>query len=80
MALACPFILLNSVYSTFTIAANSRATFLGIYGACALATMGLDFFLGRAFGSMGIASAIAIREVGMLAGFRLLTSRFLPPN
>jgi O-antigen/teichoic acid export membrane protein len=75
MALACPFIILNSVYTTFTIAANTRMTFVGIYGACALATVGLDLCLGRAFGSMGIASAIAIREAGMLAAFRLLTHR-----
>ena len=78
MALACPFILLNSIYTTLAIASNSRSIFLGIYGAGALATLGLDFFLGRAFGSMGITSAIAIREAGMLAAFLLLTSRPLP--
>jgi O-antigen/teichoic acid export membrane protein len=78
MSIACPLILLNSIYAAFTVAANSRSIFLGIYGACALATLGLDFFLARAFGSMGIAVAIAVREAGMLAGFWLLTSRLLP--
>jgi len=35
----------------------------------------LDLFLGRFFGSVGIAIAIVIREVGMLVGFWLLMSR-----
>jgi O-antigen/teichoic acid export membrane protein len=78
MALACPLILLNSIYTTLAIASNSRSIFLGIYAAGALATLVLDFLLGRAFGSMGIAAAIAIREAGMLAAFCLLTSRLLP--
>jgi O-antigen/teichoic acid export membrane protein len=79
MAVAAPLIVLNSIYTAFTIAANSRTLFLGIYGACALATLGLDLLLARAFGSMGIAVAIVIREAGMLAGFRLLTSHLLLP-
>lgn len=78
MTLSCPLILLNSIYTTLAIASNSRSVFLGIYGAGALATLGLDFLLGRAFGSVGIASAIVIREAGMLAGFWLLTSRLRP--
>jgi O-antigen/teichoic acid export membrane protein len=78
MALACPLILLNSIYTTLAIASNSRSIFLGVYAAGALATLVLDVSLGRAFGSMGIAAGIAIREAGMLAGFWLLTSRFLP--
>jgi O-antigen/teichoic acid export membrane protein len=77
MTLACPLILLNSIYTTLAIASNSRSIFLGVYGAGALATLGLDFFLGRAFGSIGIACAIVIREAGMLAAFWLLTSRSL---
>jgi hypothetical protein len=60
------------------IASNYRSIFLGIYSAGALATLALDFFLGRSCGSMGIASAIVIREAGMLATFLLLTSRPLP--
>jgi O-antigen/teichoic acid export membrane protein len=79
MAIATPLIVLNSIYTAFTIATNSRTLFLSMYGACALATLGLDFLLAGAFGAMGIAVAIAIREAGMLAGFRLLTSHFRLP-
>jgi O-antigen/teichoic acid export membrane protein len=79
LALACPFILLNSVYTTFAVATNSRAVFLGIFAAAAAVTLGLDFFLGRTFGSMGIASAIVLREAGMLLGFLALTSRVSSP-
>jgi O-antigen/teichoic acid export membrane protein len=78
MALASPLILLNSIYTTLAIASNSRSMLLGIYAAGALATLVLDFLLGRAFGSMGIAAAIVIREAGMLAGLWLLTYRLVP--
>jgi O-antigen/teichoic acid export membrane protein len=77
MVLACPLILLNAVYTSLTVATNSRAILLGIYGFGALATVGLDFVLGRAFKSIGVASAIVVREAGMLLGFWLLTS-YLP--
>ncbi|HXX14661.1 MAG TPA: oligosaccharide flippase family protein [Candidatus Eremiobacteraceae bacterium] len=79
MVLACPLILLNSIYTTCTIAANSRATFLGMYAATAVATLVLDFVLGHAVGSVGVASAIVVREAGMLLGFRLLMTRSLSP-
>jgi len=77
MVLACPLILLNAIYTSLTIATNSRAILLGIYGFGALATVGLDFVLGRAFKSIGVASAIVVREAGILLGFWLLTS-YLP--
>jgi O-antigen/teichoic acid export membrane protein len=73
MVLACPLILLNAIYTSLTIATNSRAIVLGIYGFGALATVGLDFVLGRTFRSIGVASAIVVREAGMLLGFWLLT-------
>lgn len=79
MVLACPLILLNSIYTTCAIAANSRAIFLGIYAATAVATLALDFGFGRPFGSIGVASAIVLREAGMLLGFRLLITRSLSP-
>jgi O-antigen/teichoic acid export membrane protein len=75
MAIACPLIFLNSIYTTFSVSLNRRSVFLGVYGATALATLGLDFFLGRAFGPLGIASAIVVREAGMFLTFCLLTSR-----
>src|SRR5215469_7771322 len=74
MALACPFILLNSIYTARVIAVNRRTVFLGIYGAGAFVTLVLDFALGRAFGPIGIAVAIVLREAGMLLGFWLLIS------
>ena len=73
-ALACPFILLNSVYTAHVIAGNRRTVLLEIYGAAALATLVLDFVLGRAFGPIGIAVAIVLREAGMLLGFWILIS------
>jgi O-antigen/teichoic acid export membrane protein len=75
MALASPFILLNAIFTARTLATNSRAIFLGVYGGGTVATLGLDFLLGREFGSLGIASAIVMREAGMLLCFWLLTSR-----
>ncbi len=79
MALACPLILLNSLYANLAIATNSKAIFLGMFAATAALTLALDFFLGRAFGAMGIAAAIVIREAGMLAGFWMLMSRSPSP-
>jgi len=72
MALACPFILLNSVYTNCAIALNKRAVFTGLYAGTAAVAVGLNFLLGRAFGPEGVAAAIVIREAGMLAGFCLL--------
>ena len=75
MALACPFILLNSVYTNFAIALNKRAVFTGLFAGTAVLAVGLNFLLGRAFGPMGIATAIVIREASLLAGFWILMSR-----
>jgi O-antigen/teichoic acid export membrane protein len=75
MVIACPLILLNSIYTARTIATNSRATFLGIFSVGALASLALDFIFGRAYGSVGVAWAIVVREAGMLLAFSLLTSR-----
>lgn len=75
MALACPVILLNSVYTNFAIATDKRAVFTGVYAGTAVVAVCLNFLLGRAFGPMGIAAAIVIREASMLAGFWILMSR-----
>jgi O-antigen/teichoic acid export membrane protein len=74
MALACPFILLNSVYTNFAIAMNKRAVFTGLFAGTAVLAVGLNFVLGRAFGPMGIATAIVIREMSLLTGFWILLS------
>ena len=79
MALACPLILLNSLYANFAIATKSKAIYLGMFAATAAVTLALDFSLGRAFGSMGVAAAIVIREAGMFGGFWVLMSRSLLP-
>jgi len=79
MALACPLILMNSVYTTLTIAAGQRGVLVGIFCAGAVATVALDFLLGRAFGALGVCIAIVIREAGMLLGFLLAASRFVLP-
>jgi O-antigen/teichoic acid export membrane protein len=75
MALACPFIFLNSIYTTLTIATNFRASLLQIYSAATIATVVLDLIFARTLGSMGIAIAIVLREMAMLSGFWLLSSR-----
>jgi O-antigen/teichoic acid export membrane protein len=75
MALACPCILLNSVYTNFAIAMNKRAIFTGLFAGTAVLAVGLNFLLGRAFGPMGIAAAIVIREASLLAGFWVLMGR-----
>jgi O-antigen/teichoic acid export membrane protein len=79
MIMACPLILLNSIYTARAIATNSRGIFLGIFGVGTLVSLALDFFFGRAYGSTGIAWAIVIREAGMLFAFWLLTSRLALP-
>ena len=75
MAWACPFILVNSVYTNFAIAMNKRSVFTGLFAVTAVLAVGLNFMLGRAFGPMGIAGAIVIREASLLAGFWVLMSR-----
>jgi O-antigen/teichoic acid export membrane protein len=75
MALACPFVILNSVYTSLAIALNRRAVFLGVFAATAIAAFGLDYFFGRVFGARGVAWAIVLREAGMLFGFLALMSR-----
>lgn len=77
-ALACPFIVLNSIYTAHVIAGNRRTILLEIYSAAALVTLVLDFVLGRAFGPIGIAVAIVLREAGMLLGFWILISYTTP--
>ena len=75
MMLGVPFILVNSLYANYAIATDSKATYLRIFAATAVATVGLNYFLGRSFGPLGVAWAILIRELGMFAGFSVLASR-----
>jgi len=79
MALACPFIFLNSVYTNVAIATNSKTGLVGVFATTAAVTVLLDVVLGRAFGAIGVAWAIVIREAGMLAGMWMLTSRTPAP-
>ena len=79
MALACPLILLNTLYANVAMAINSKSVYLGIFAATAAVTVGLDFLLGRGFGAMGVAAAIVIREAGMFGAFWVLMSRSPSP-
>jgi O-antigen/teichoic acid export membrane protein len=79
MALACPFIFLNSVYTNMAIATNSKSGVMGLFAITAAVAVVLDLVLGRAFGAPGVAWAIVIREVGMLVGLWALTSRAAAP-
>jgi O-antigen/teichoic acid export membrane protein len=79
MALACPFIFLNSVYTNLAIATNSKTGLMGIFAMTAALAVLLDLVLGRAFGAIGVAWAIVIREMAMLAGLWMLTSRASAP-
>lgn len=75
MALASPFIVLNSIYTSLAIALNRRAIFVGLFAATAIAAFALDFLLGRTFGARGVAWAIVLREAGMFLGFLVLMWR-----
>ncbi len=75
MVLACPLILLNTLYANLAIATNLKTVYLGVFAGTAVLTLALDFFLGRGFGAMGVAAAIVIREAGMFGGFWMLMSR-----
>jgi O-antigen/teichoic acid export membrane protein len=79
MALACPFIFVNSVYTNLAIATNSKAGLMGLFAITAAVAVLLDLVLGRAFGALGVAWAIVIREVGMSGGLWMLTSRASAP-
>jgi len=52
---------------------------MGLFAVTAAVAVLLDLLLGRAFGAVGVAWAIVIREVGMLAGLWMLTSRASAP-
>lgn len=75
MALACPFIILNSVYTSLAVALNRPNIFVGLFVTTAVAAFALDYFLGRAYGARGVAWAIMLREAGVLFGFVVLMSR-----
>jgi len=75
MSLAVPLIFLNSIYTTQAIAANDQAIYLTVYGGGVVATLVLDLLLGRMFGALGIATAIVLREAGMLLAFLFFCAR-----
>lgn len=75
MALAIPFILLNSVYTSFAVAIDRRDVFLPLFAFTAAATIALDIVLGRAFGPIGVSAAIVLREAGMFIGFLIWMPR-----
>jgi Na+-driven multidrug efflux pump len=69
MVLAIPFIFLNAVYLSRAIALGSARTYLGIYLGTAVFAVPLDIAMARAYGGMGIAIAIVLREIVMFSAF-----------
>jgi O-antigen/teichoic acid export membrane protein len=79
MALACPFIFMNSIYTNVAIATNRKTGLVVLFAITATVAVLLDLAFGRAFGAIGVAWAIVIREAGTLAGLWMLTSRASAP-
>jgi O-antigen/teichoic acid export membrane protein len=77
---ACPFILLNAIYTAQVIAIHRADIFVKVYGLGAVATLALDCLLGYLVGPMGISVAIVIREAGILLGYRFLVSKDATPE
>ncbi len=80
MVLSCPFNLLNCVSTNHATAAKRKGALAGLFAATAVVTVGLDFFFERAFGPVGIAAAILIRESGMFVAFWRLLSPSSSPS
>ena len=75
MVLACPLILLNTLYANLAIATNLKNRLSGSIRGNSGAHAGAGLLFGRGFGAMGVAAAIVIREGGMFGGFWMLMSR-----
>ena len=75
MALAVPFILLNAVLLSRSIARGATFEYLGIFIGVGLLSLMLDFILGKAYGANGIAWAIVIREMIMCVAFAAFPRR-----
>jgi O-antigen/teichoic acid export membrane protein len=75
MVLAVPFILLNATYLSRAIALGAKWVYLGSYIGTAVVAVPLDFALGRAYGSTGVAIAIVLREVLMFLAFFVFDPR-----
>jgi O-antigen/teichoic acid export membrane protein len=75
MVLACPSIVLNSLFLHYAIATGAKRTYLGILFVTALFAVVLNYFLARSFGAAGVAAAILIRESLISFAFWLRHSR-----
>jgi O-antigen/teichoic acid export membrane protein len=62
MALACPFIVLNSLYLHHTIAIGAKRAYLWTLFAAASLTVVLNYTLALHFGATGVAVAVLVRE------------------
>jgi O-antigen/teichoic acid export membrane protein len=69
MVLAMPLILVNAILFNQAVALNIRRLFLGTYALTAIAGIGLNLFMGKTFGPLGICGAILAREIVMLLLF-----------
>jgi O-antigen/teichoic acid export membrane protein len=65
MLAATPFILLTSIHINHAIAVRATRIYLGVYGGCAVLALVLDVAAVRAFGAVGLAMAVLVRELAM---------------
>jgi PST family polysaccharide transporter len=75
MVLAVPFILLNALYLSRSVALGAKRVYLGIYTGMAAFAVLLSISMAHFFGAMGIAVAIVIREVVTFLLFRIQSTR-----
>jgi PST family polysaccharide transporter len=75
MVLAVPFILLNALYLSRSVALGAKRVYLGIYTGMAAFAVLLNISMAHFFGAMGIAVAIVIREVVTFLIFRIQSTR-----
>lgn len=69
MVWAAPFILLNAVFLSRSIARKASMEHVAIFVCSGLLSLVLDFALGRSFGAVGVSWAIVIREVLVSVSF-----------
>lgn len=70
LVLAIPFILLNALYFSRAIALDAAGVYLTTYAMTTVLAIVLDLSMARAYGAMGVAVAIVLRELVMFLIFR----------
>jgi O-antigen/teichoic acid export membrane protein len=80
MLLAVPLILLNSVQFTRAVALGCASLCVRTYAATALIALLLNMTLGYAYGGLGVALGITLREAAMFGLFRLQEQAVSPTS